>query len=565
MSEARPFPRSRTERTIAAARVVLAASGLFAIWLDPAEPARYGALTYALHSGYVIYAFTLALVVWNRATAGYLPLVTHAIDIALFSIFQFLTTGPSSPFFVYFIFSLFCGALRWQWRGTFATALLVIPLYLLMGASIRGTVDPSTFETNRYVIRAVYLALTAALLIYLGQHETRLRVEIERLAHWPPVGGGGRDKALAQVLDHAAEVIDCVYVLVAWETSDEPWMHLAARSPTGTTLVKHAPGEVDPLVPPPLADAVIVCAARLSNSTVSLINRGDVTWEWHGLPLHARLLPYVGGEGLTSAAFRTEQVSGRVFFGDLGNPTTELMWLTQVLAREIGTSIDQLHRTEQLKELAASEQRIRLARDLHDGVLQSLTGIRLEISGVAASLDPASHAGAQDRLHAIERAMAIEQRELRLFIDALKPEPRHVEPFTGLAARLHSMRERLALEWKTPISLTTDPRYLTLPDELEREILFLTHEAIVNALKHAHPSRISVDVNQDNGVVRIGVRDDGRGFAFRGRYDHASLAASKLGPVSLRERADSLGGRVSIESTDSGSTVEITLPAAGRH
>ena len=564
MSEARLFPRSQTERTIAAARVVLAASGLFAIWLDPAETSRSAALTYTLHSSYVMYALALAGVVWNRATAGYLPLLTQGVDIALFSIFQYLTPSPSNPFFVYFIFSLFCGSLRWQRRGTFGTALLVIPLYLLIGASVSRTIDPSSFEMNRYVIRAVYLALMAVLLEYLGQHETRLRVEIERLARWPPVGGGGREKALARVLEHAAEVIDCVYVLVAWEASDEPWMHLAARSPTGTTLRKHAPGEVDPLVPPPLADAVIVCASRLSNSTVSLINRGDVTWEWHGLPLHARLLPYVGGEGLTSAAFRTEHVSGRVFFSDLGNPTTELMWLTQVLAREIGTSVDQLHRTEQMKELAASEQRIRLARDLHDGVLQSLTGIRLEISGVAASLDAASDAGAQDRLHAIERAMAIEQRELRLFIEALKPEPRPGESFIGLTARLHSMRERLALEWKTPISLTTEPQSLSLPDHLEREILFMAHEAVVNALKHAHPSRISVDVNQDNGVVRIGVRDDGRGFAFRGRYDHAALAASKLGPVSLRERADSLGGRMSIESTDSGSTVEITLPAAGR-
>src|SRR5439155_29692 len=189
MSDARPFPRSQTERTIAAARVVLAASGLFAIWLDPAEPARYGALTYTLHAGYVVYAVALALVVWNRATAGYLPLLTHGIDIALFSIFQFLTIGPSSPFFVYFIFSLFCGALRWQWRGTFVTALVVVPLYLLTGLSTSGTIDPASFEANRYVIRAIYLALTAALLAYLGQHERRLRAEIERLAHWPPVGG----------------------------------------------------------------------------------------------------------------------------------------------------------------------------------------------------------------------------------------------------------------------------------------------------------------------------------------------------------------------------------------
>src|SRR5205809_2482403 len=119
-------PRVRAERMILATRVALAMYALFAIWLDPAEPARYARLTYTLHASYLAYASVIAAVLWRHSTLGTLPLITHVADIALFSIFQYLTLGPSSPFFVYFVFSLFCGALRWGWRGAIGPAPVVL-------------------------------------------------------------------------------------------------------------------------------------------------------------------------------------------------------------------------------------------------------------------------------------------------------------------------------------------------------------------------------------------------------------------------------------------------------
>src|SRR5512140_2722071 len=88
------FRGPEAERTIAAARAVLALSSLFAIWLDPAEPTRYAALTYSLHSGYVIYALTLVAALWRRGIPAHLPVVTHVADIIAFSVFQYLTLGP---------------------------------------------------------------------------------------------------------------------------------------------------------------------------------------------------------------------------------------------------------------------------------------------------------------------------------------------------------------------------------------------------------------------------------------------------------------------------------------
>jgi signal transduction histidine kinase len=81
----------------------------------------------------------------------------------------------------------------------------------------------------------------------------------------------------------------------------------------------------------------------------------------------------------------------------------------------------------------------------------------------------------------------------------------------------------------------------------------------VNALKHAQPSRVSVDVEAVDGHVRVAVTDDGRGFPFHGHYSHASLAVSQTGPRSLFDRVSALGGQLSIDSTEQGSRVEMVL------
>src|SRR6266516_1257403 len=98
--------RIHAERPIAAARVLLAVSSLFAIWLDPAEPQRYVTAAYALLGMYVAYSLAVLPFAWRRHTTRRFGLTTHLIDIAVFALLQFVTLGPSSPFFVYFVFSV---------------------------------------------------------------------------------------------------------------------------------------------------------------------------------------------------------------------------------------------------------------------------------------------------------------------------------------------------------------------------------------------------------------------------------------------------------------------------
>jgi signal transduction histidine kinase len=550
------FSRARAERIIAVTRVGIAAFSLFAIWLDPAEPARFEHVTYFLHIGYVLYSVALAGVMWTRSSAGPLPIATHVIDIAFFSVLQYLTLGPSSPFFTYFIFSLFCGAVRWGWQGVLATAPAVLVAFISMAISISLTFGADEFELNRFIIRAGYLVVVAGLLVYLGRHEARLRDEMRRLAGWPAIAGDNVSAEVRRVMDHAARVVDASRVVVVWELDEEPRAQLAVWTPTEFQLVQHASSELDPWVAPELGDVSFVTTQEFHSET-TVATEGGPRRPWVGDPVHPVLREHVGHQTVASAPFRTEGLSGRAFFGAA---PIEALPLIDVVSREIGSSIEKCDMYKRAQQVAIGEERIRVARDLHDGVLQSLTGIRLELQSLASHISGDQLEDVRDRLLGMERALATEQRELRFFIEDLQPRSASRDG-GNLGLRLEELTRQIAAQWKTPVTLRLAGLPPSLPADVEDAVPRMIHEAVVNALKHGRPSRVSVTLHGQDDGLRVVVSDDGHGFPFEGRYDHAALVRQNLGPASLCQRVASLGGDVSVDSSASGSKVEIRLPA----
>jgi len=229
----------------------------------------------------------------------------------------------------------------------------------------------------------------------------------------------------------------------------------------------------------------------------------------------------------------------------------------------VAARLDLFYLSRRLKETAAAEERVRLACDLHDGLLQSLTGMALQLQTVQRLLreDPLT---AQERLRDIQTLVASEQRGLRLFVQEMKslwlipPEPEG-----GLAARLEQLVQRIQREWGLRVELNMGEARVQLPGDLAQQIYLIVREALLNAARHAQASAVGVTLNAENEHVRILVDDNGRGFSFRGFYDHAKLTEMKLGPVALKGRIASLGGSLAINSTDAGARLDIRLPLAG--
>ena len=209
-------------------------------------------------------------------------------------------------------------------------------------------------------------------------------------------------------------------------------------------------------------------------------------------------------------------------------------------------------------DLAIREERERVSRDLHDGILQGLTGIRLELQHIAGDDELPTPLG--DRLLATERALAIEQRELRRLVEGLKlPTGDHADR-DDLRAQLQQRMTRLSQDWKTPIAVQVVPVSAEVPAPLQQAVVLMCQEAAVNALKHGHPSRVSVSIEIADDSVTLTIVDDGRGFPAADRMEPGEIAQESTGPASLQDRAASLGGRVAVTSGIGGSRVEIAIP-----
>ncbi len=348
-------------------------------------------------------------------------------------------------------------------------------------------------------------------------------VTLQRVSGWPMSIGPDTSASVQQMLKHAAAVVGADAAAAAWETEDEPRIYVAS------TADSHG-----------------------------LVTEAVTMFDWRSEPPHAEIVRRIGQGAPASALFETEQVAGRVYFTGLTSPLADIAPMLMLVAREIGGSLGQLHLAERVRQLAVHEDRIRVSRDLHDGVLQSLTGIRLELQAIADTAGPGA-----DRLRALERALAIEQRELRLFIDELKPASRGLAEAGPIAVRLNEMCSRFSAEWKVPVTLRVTPGDIALPRTVEQALRLMIHEGVSNSLKHGHPSRVAIEVEASESQLKVAITDDGLGFSFRGRYDHEELAAFSAGPVSLRERVGALDGRLSVESRPTGSRVEFVIPFGG--
>ena len=428
-----------------------------------------------------------------------------------------------------------------------ATVLSTLALAFLF-VSPRFSLSIGPDDAIRLLVFAVVALATAGLSSARrraedAQRDTVARLQgaldtLEKLSGWPLVIESDTSASMRRILAHGAAAVGASTVIAVWETEDEPWVYVTSSGSADDTTSRHPPTDLAPLLGSEPATAMYADSSDVPS-------------------LAPRIRALLPAGPLASVPFRTEHLSGRVFFGGLAAGGRDMTPALDVVAREIGNSLTHLYVAELSRALALREDRLRVSRDLHDGVLQALTGIRLELQDIAS--DCAGTPPIQDRLLAAERAVAIEQRELRTLIGSLKPEGASPPPGT-LASSLQDTTARLAVEWKTPIAVRVTPEDFVPRAALEHGVRMMLHEAIVNALKHAHPSRVAVAVDVADGRLVLTVTDDGRGFPFRGQVGHEALLRADIGPASLRDRVEALGGSLSIESSPRGSRIEVSLP-----
>lgn len=194
---------------------------------------------------------------------------------------------------------------------------------------------------------------------------------------------------------------------------------------------------------------------------------------------------------------------------------------------------------EQAQELAALQERQRLARELHDSVSQVLYSMSLGAHTVLDALKNQEYEQAQSSTEYVIRLAEAGLTEMRALIFELRPESLEIE---GLVAALNRQvavlraRHKLAVEF----DLEQEP---DLPLEKKEALYRIAQEALHNIIKHARASRVVLGLTIQAGEISLTVRDNGRGF------DPSEVFPGHLGLSSMRERALKVGGTLVIESS----------------
>ena len=196
---------------------------------------------------------------------------------------------------------------------------------------------------------------------------------------------------------------------------------------------------------------------------------------------------------------------------------------------------------------AQEEERARVARDLHDEVNQSLTGLLLRLEAARSAAPPTLEPELAETKALANQAM----RELLSLARQLRPT---ALDDLGLAAAIAGLVDRLG-EGEIEATIEVDGNFSDLSDDVQLVVYRVAQEALSNAARHSGAAHVAAELRRGPAGVELSVADDGRGFAF-------AESERGLGIGGMRERALLVGGELTIESRPgAGTTVRLRIPA----
>jgi len=269
-----------------------------------------------------------------------------------------------------------------------------------------------------------------------------------------------------------------------------------------------------------------------------------------------------GIESLMTVTFdQNEKPAGRLFVvnGRRSNgpfKKEDLEWLQRV-AKHVVPSLENVFLLRHLRARAIEAERSRISRDLHDGILQTLLSIEIQLDVLRRRVTAAPD-HAESLLASLQRTVKNESAELRSFVTDLKPvrvqSADLVDLMRGFAARFRN-ESHLALD------LLVDSAELRAPDRVCRELFQIYREALNNIKKHAKATHVVVKLSQDDSRLLLVVDDNGEGFSFAGKFTGDELDRLRLGPISIKERTRTVNGDLTVESNPGhGARLTIEIP-----
>jgi signal transduction histidine kinase len=580
-----PGETRRIERWLATARVFLAVSTLVAIRMDPTELghswAAYGLFVFYMANGILI---MMLLRRRQQSTSAFRVLV-HAGDIVWPALISLFAEGPRTPFFLFFFFVLAAAAYRWGLWETLGTAAAEVALlwferlviYIWLGPGGSQTLRALTglnfnikdFDPQRLFMLSIYLLVMGLLLGYLAEQQKHLRAEkavvtgilsqvrveagltgtIEQIFNDIMYMYGPSRGMIASQETHSHRVF-AGEMSKPGESARAEFRWLESGIRDAKTYLDNFPGEV--CYASVDGEDWTTLALDDSGHQVPVMNLASLSQLRHAQPFNSLItVPFLfGGDW-----------RGRVFLFNpawRGERQEELRFL-QDLVRQVGPAVYNVYLLHRLRRRASAAERARFARELHDGAVQSLIAVEMQVDVLRRQAEANRPIdGELGRIQSLLREEVLKLRELMQQMKAIDVDSQR------LLGVLKDTVERFQRETGISARFITDLDELDMPQRICREFLRIVQEGLVNVRKHSGARHALIRLASTGDKWSLTMEDDGKGFSFTGRYTTEQMDEAGKGPMIIRERVGLIGGELTVESNPGqGTRLEITVPKNG--
>lgn len=374
-----------------------------------------------------------------------------------------------------------------------------------------------------------------------------------KLRRWPRRVAAD-DRTLArECLERCCEIFEAPGALLLIEEEDEPWLNIGTLTGGEFNWSEDENLSLESVVSAELAGRSFFIDER---DRLQFAGERDVEMK---RALDSRMRGLVGDGPIFSVVVSGESVYGRLFVCRPKLAVDLAFLISEPIAALLAAQFEATAQIRRSVAEAVARERTRVARDLHDGLLQSFTGVVLQLETIHSTLE--THPLEARRLITETQALIMsDQRELRRFVEQLRPRPVGRESKFDFAARLEDLRQRFASQWGIRIAFDVENIDPIVSPFIGQETFRLIHEAVTNSAKHGGASDVHVGIRTVGSVMHIEVSDNGTGFPFQGRLTLEEMRETKNGPTVLAERVVSLNGNLTVDSTESGATVRMTVP-----
>ena len=561
----------RFEGVLGISRVFLGATSLIVNLTHPLAPDPYNQLLIFLLLVYCVES--LGFLIWlalNPDPGRPFVIIMQASDVFWPIVFCLFADPPNSLVFVFFLFALMTTAFRF---GMYETALTAVGSTLLLvfqetivaygpqGLRHLLYTPPSI---SRLVLRCGFLLMTGFLLGYLAEREKELRAEIAFTNHLLSLArvGSPLSEVVAAISRDLASVFDAesVYEVVAQTSSGRPFRWDIGMSPqTSNELREISAGEYASGMMVDYPHTFYMQGTNHGGTAIDAID--DEGRRLDKSEINELQMPVEGARSVLAVKLDVgREWSGRfVLVGcQLGwNRERELRFAQNAL-RQLSPALYSIYLFRRLRQRAGAMERARVARELHDTAIQSLISIEMQVDVLRRKTNGAPQAAELERIQQLLREEVLNMRELMLTMRPLEIGPQHFLDFVA------QLVERFRSDTGVDARFVSELEEVTLPATACRELVRVVQEGLVNVRKHSAARSVYVRFGAQNGLWKLVIDDDGRGFNFTGRLTLTELDDLHRGPTVIKERVRAIGGDMVIESSPGhGARLEITVPQKG--